>query len=207
MRTEPRICIIYGLKGTGKTTAIFQTIHDMSSDELRKTAYITAKPDNTTDDLCKDLHILYNMGRKIIFIEEITEIKDFIDSSALLSDIYAAMGMKIIVTGDDSFSFWLAENDQLYDRAYEIHTTPIPIEEYSRITGEKDIDEYIKCGGVFCEKSEYENAMQDYIDNAVIKNMQYSVGCCKYGIVPKYIDDLHKANILEDGIINVECEW
>ena len=200
MPTEPRICIIYGFQGTGKTTAIFQAIQDMTENERKQAVYITAKPDNTTDDLCKDLHILYNMGRKIIFIEEITEIKDFIDSSSLLSDIYAAMGMKIIVTGDDSFSFWLAENDQLYDRAYEIHTTPMPIEEYARIIGKEDIDEYIKYGGILGEKSEYENAIQNYLDDAVIKNMQYSVGCCKYGIIPKYISDLHKENKLEDEL-------
>nr|MCR4718383.1 AAA family ATPase [Bacillota bacterium] len=171
MPTEPRICIIYGFQGTGKTTAIFQAIQDMTEDERKKAVYIQVKPDNTIDNLGKDLDILCDMGKKIIFVDEITAIKDFIDSSSLLSDIYAAMGMKIIVTGDDSFSFSLAENDQLYDRAYEIHTTPMPIEEYARIIGKNDIDEYIKYGGLLGEKSEYENAIQDYVDKAVIKNM------------------------------------
>ncbi|MCR4718311.1 MAG: hypothetical protein K5768_01625, partial [Firmicutes bacterium] len=55
------------------------------------------------------------------------------------------------------------------------------------------------------------NAIQDYVDNAVIKNMQYSVDCCKYGIIPKHINDLYKENLLEDEIrkfiYNLNCEF
>ena len=49
--------------------------------------------------------------------------RDFIDSAALFSDVFAAMGMKIILSGTDSLGFWLAMDQELYDRAKPIHTT------------------------------------------------------------------------------------
>ena len=52
--------------------------------------------------------------------------KDFIDSAALFSDVFAAMGMKVVLSGTDSLGFWLAMDQELYDRAKPIHTTFIP---------------------------------------------------------------------------------
>ena len=34
--------------------------------------------------------------------------REFIDSAALLSDVYAAQGMKIVLSGTDSLGFWFA---------------------------------------------------------------------------------------------------
>ncbi|MFR3350861.1 MAG: hypothetical protein ACLTR5_01210 [Oscillospiraceae bacterium] len=73
--------------------------------------------------------------------------RDFIDSAALFSDVFAAMGMKIILSGTDSLGFWLAMDQELYDRAKPIHTTFIPYREYSRLLGIDSIDEYIRYGG------------------------------------------------------------
>lgn len=55
--------------------------------------------------------------------------------------------MKIVLSGTDSLGFWLAKNQELYDRAYSIHTTFIPFREYSRLLKKDDIDEYIRYGG------------------------------------------------------------
>lgn len=40
------------------------------------------------------------------------------------------MGMKIVLSGTDSLGFWLAMDEELYDRAKPIHTTFIPYREY-----------------------------------------------------------------------------
>ena len=41
----------------------------------------------------------------MFFIDEVTLMPDFIDSAALFSDIYAAQGMKIVLSGTDSLGF------------------------------------------------------------------------------------------------------
>lgn len=85
-----------------------------------------------------------------MFLDEITLMKDFIDSAALFSDVFATMGMKLVLTGTDSLGFWLAMDEELYDRAKLIHTTFIPYREYSRLLGIDSIDEYIRYGGTLC---------------------------------------------------------
>ena len=82
-----------------------------------------------------------------MFIDEVTLISDFIDSAAILSDIYSAMGIKIVLSGIDSLEFWLEVHEELYDRAVMVHTTYIPFSEHSRLLSIIDVDEYIRYGG------------------------------------------------------------
>lgn len=68
--------------------------------------------------------------------------------AAVFSDTYAAAGMKIVLSGTDSLGFWFALDEELYDRARMIHTTVIPYAEFRRVLGIRDIDEYIRFGGL-----------------------------------------------------------
>ena len=212
---EPRVCVIYGLRRTGKTTMLYQAIRDMSPEELSKTVYIKARPEDTIAGLDKDLSSLYDNGIRYAFIDEITLIKDFIDSAAVLSDIYAAMGMKIILSGTDSLGFWLAANQELYDRAYSIHTTFIPFAEYSRLLKKDDIDEYIRYGGtlragefdfddedLLAEESAFrdDESTRRYIDTAISRNIQHSLACCEEGGQFRHLYSLYKANELTGAI-------
>ena len=122
----PRICSVYGLRRTGKTTLLHQLIGNMSLHNFKKAAYIKARTTDTMAMLDKDLKALKANGFQFIFIDEINFIEDFIDTASLLSDIYAAMGMKIVISGTDSLGIWLSGTDQLYDRIYMVHTTWIP---------------------------------------------------------------------------------
>ena len=49
--------------------------------------------------------------------------EDFIEGAALFSDVFAACGMKIVLSGTDSLGFLFTEDEQLYDRCILMHTT------------------------------------------------------------------------------------
>lgn len=142
-----RVCLVFGLRRTGKTTMLRQAIARMSKEDLSRTAYIKARRSDTMAMMNRDLKKLFDAGFRYVFIDEVTLMRDFIDSAALFSDVFAAMGMKIILSGTDSLGFWLAMDQELYDRAKPIHTTFIPYREYSRLLGIDSIDEYIRYGG------------------------------------------------------------
>ena len=142
-----KVCLLYGLRRTGKTTLLMQAINELSDEEFEKAVYIKANPSVTMADMDKDMKALYDAGFKYVFLDEVTLIKDFIDSAALFSDIYAAMGMKIVLSGTDSLGFWFTLGAELYDRAITLHTTFIPFREFSRLLNINDIDEYIRYGG------------------------------------------------------------
>ena len=105
-----RVCLVYGLRRTGKTTMLFQAIKQLP---IEQTAYLKASPNNTIIELDHDLKQLVRSGYRYIFIDEVTLIQDFIDSASLLSDIYAIQGIKMVLSGTDSLGFWLAEQEEL----------------------------------------------------------------------------------------------
>lgn len=211
----PRVCSIYGLRRTGKTTMLFQAIDEMNEENLSKTVYIKIRKGQNMSMLDHDLKILQKEGYKFIFLDEITFMEGFIDTASFLSDIYAAMGMKIVLSGTDSLEIWFASKYELYDRTYFIHTTWIPFSEHARLLGTNDIDEYIRYGGTlragevdFDDESlrEEEISFYDdestrrYIDTAICKNIQHSLECFEDGSHFRKLRELYEANELTGAI-------
>lgn len=214
-KTPGRICLLYGLRRTGKTTMLLQAIADLPAD---RTAYIRIMTSDTFAALERDMRKLADLGFQYIFIDEVTLLQDFIDSSSLFSDIYAMMGMKIVLSGTDSLGFLLSVNDELYDRAFTIHTTFIPFREYSRLLNIHDIDEYIRYGGTFRlgetdfddpQLKEESVAFRDdestrrYIDTAIAHNIQHSLAHYRQGSHFRHLIDLYDAGELTSAINRV----
>ena len=213
--SEDRICLIYGLRRTGKTTMIRQLVLDMDEATRAKTIYIKATQDDTMSDINKDLKILRKKGYKYIFIDEVTLVSDFIDSASLFSDVYAAGGMKIVLSGTDSLGFYFAANEELYDRAIMIHTTYIPFREHARLLGISNVDEYIRYGGTLKagelrfedkEVNSKEASFRDdestrrYIDTAICRNIQHSLALYEDGGHFRHLKKLYEADELTNAI-------
>lgn len=210
-----RVCALYGLKRTGKTTLLLQTIAEMSEEQFSKCFYAKMNTENTMAQITRDLEKMFDNGYRYAFIDEITIMKDFIDSAALFSDIYSMMGMKIVLSGKDSLGFWLARDNELYDRVRMIHTTFIPFREYSRLLGIDSIDEYIRYGGLLSQgELDFENedviaddasfrddeSTRKYVDTAISRNIQHSLACCRYGHRFGPLRELYEADELTSAI-------
>ena len=210
-----RVCALYGLKRTGKTTLLLQTIAEMSEEEFSKCFYAKMNTENTMAQITRDLEKMFDNGYRYAFIDEITLMKDFIDSAALFSDIYSMMGMKIVLSGTDSLGFWFAHDNELYDRVRMIHTTFIPFREYSRLLGIDSIDEYIRYGGLLSQgELDFENedviaddasfrddeSTRKYVDTAISRNIQHSLACCRYGHRFGPLRELYEADELTSAI-------
>jgi GTPase SAR1 family protein len=214
-RESDKVCLIYGLRRTGKTTLIRQLLLDMTPEELSKAVYIKATPSDSIASINADLKMLWQKGFKYIFIDEVTLISDFIDSASLFSDVYAAGGMKIVLSGTDSLGFYFAANEELYDRAIMVHTTFIPFREHSRLLRTDSVDEYIRYGGtlkagelVFEDKdaNSFDASFRDdesarrYIDTAICKNIQHSLAYYESGGHFRHLKKLYEADELTNAI-------
>ena len=210
-----RVCLVFGLRRTGKTTMLRQAVLKMSPAQAAKTAYIKAKGTDTMAAMNRDLEKLFEQGFENVFIDEGTLMPDFIDSAALVSDIYAAQGMKIVLSGTDSLGFWFVLHQELYDRAVTIHTTFIPFREHSRLLEIDSIDEYIRYGGtlrageldfddddVNAEDASFrdDESTRRYIDTAICKNIQHSLSCCQDGGYFRHLQSLYEAGELTGAI-------
>ena len=209
---DGKICILYGLRRTGKTTLLFQMLSDLP---IEKTAYIKVQ---TTDDmsrLTKDLKVLFELGYRYVFIDEITLLSDFIDTAAVLSDVFSMMGMKIVVSGTDSLGFAMANRDELYDRSVTIHTSFIPFREYARLLNICSVDSYIEYGGTLkMENMSFDDpdaafdevAFRDdestrrYIDTAISRNIQHTLKNDHYGEYFNQLRELYEKGELTNVI-------
>ena len=213
--TLDTVCLVYGLRRTGKTTMIRQCLYEMKEGDFKRSVYIKATVTDTMSTLNKDLKLLHEIGVKFVFIDEVTLISDFIDSAAILSDIYSAMGMKIVLSGTDSLGFWLAVHEELYDRAIMVHTTYIPFSEHSRLLCINDVDEYIRYGGtlkagvwdfenkeVNAEEASFRDneSTRMYIDTAICSNIQHSLKCYQDGNHFRNLYDLYEKKELTGAI-------
>lgn len=209
------VCVIYGLRRTGKTTMLRQAVLCMEPQQVAGSAYIKATTANTMAQLNRDLRKLFASGYRTAFVDEVTLMADFIDSSSLLSDVFAAQGMKVVLSGTDSLGFWLAERDELYDRALVVHTTYIPFREHRRVLDTGGIDDYIRFGGTMrAGQAEFEGSSAEaerasffddestrrYIDTAICRNIQHSLEHFKDGSRFRHLEELYSKGELTGAI-------
>ena len=68
-----------------RLTMLRQAIARMSKEDLSRTAYIKARRSDTMAMMNRDLKKLFDAGFRYVFIDEVTLMRDFIDSAALFS--------------------------------------------------------------------------------------------------------------------------
>ena len=209
---QDRVLILYGLRRTGKTTMIRQIFAEMSDAELEKAAFIQITAKDTLADVNRDLRMLENLGFCYVFLDEVTLMEDFIEGAALFSDVFAACGMKIALSGTDSLGFLFTEDEQLYDRCILLHTTFIPYREFERVLGIHGIDEYIRYGGTmslggvhYNETSTFasKKSADEYVDTAIARNIQHSLRCYQYEGHFRNLRDLYDRDELTSAINRV----
>ena len=209
---DGKIGILYGLRRTGKTTLLFQMMGELP---VEQTAYIKIQTTDNMSLLTKDLKRLFQLGYQYVFIDEITLMEDFINTAAVLSDVFSMMGMKIVVSGTDSLGFAMANRDELYDRSIMIHTSFIPFREYVRLLDMPSIDSYIEYGGTLKKEnmnfqdpdaSLDEAAFRDdestrkYIDSAISRNIQHTLKNDHYGEYFNQLRELYEKGELTNVI-------
>lgn len=209
---QDKVFILYGLRRTGKTTMIRQIFAEMRDTELVKAAFIQITAKDTLADVNRDLKILEAHGFRYVFLDEVTLMEDFIEGAALFSDVFAACGMKIVLSGTDSLGFLFTEDEQLYDRCVLLHTTFIPYREFETVLGIHGIDEYIRYGGTmslggihYNENSTFasKEKTDEYVDTAIARNIQHSLRCYQYEGHFRHLRDLYDKNKLTSAINRV----
>ena len=207
---QDRVYILYGLRRTGKTTLIRQIISEMDASMRKKTVFMQIQDGKTLDDVNQDLKYLETEGYRYVFIDEVTLLNDFIEGAALFSDVFAASGMKIVLSGTDSLGFMFTEDEELYDRCIMSHTTFIPYREFENVLGIVGIDNFIRYGGTMSlgGKQYNDNAMifatkkstDEYVDSAIARNIQHSLKNYKDEGHFRSLRELYEKNELTNAI-------
>ena len=191
---KPSICILQGLRNTGKTTLMEQAARALPN--MDEVCWMYAE-DN---DSIQDIKTVIEQEPRCcyFFIDNITKLDNFMDASSILVDKYVIQQhKKIILTGDDSLSIYLASLTELEGRAHIIYTTPMPFAEYRYLMGlDKSVDDYLEHGGILsdCGLSVDEDHDFDYAEAAIAWNIQNSLEQFRNGgsfgpLLPLYAED------------------
>lgn len=137
-----KVLVLYGLRGSGKTTLMMQAIANATIPEFAKTVYIKVPESTTASQLKEDLDFLIDRGIRYFFIDEATNVENFDDLASELTEVYGAKA-RIVLSGNDSLLFELARNKEFEDRSIALHTTYIPYKEYVDLFGPTSLADYI----------------------------------------------------------------
>ena len=205
-----RVLILYGLRRTGKTTLVRQIMGEMPAEMLAKTAFVQLSSRHSLADVNHDLKLLESLGYRYVFIDEVTMLSDFIEGAALFSDVFAAGGMKVVLSGTDSLGFVFSEDEQLYDRCILLHTTFIPYREFENVLEVVGVDKFIEFGGTMSMGGANYNtdkftfatkeSADDYVDSAIARNIQHSLKCYQHEGHFRSLQELYDAGELTNAI-------
>lgn len=181
---DERVCVLYGLRRTGKTVMMLHAIADMPVEKRAKTAFVLIGKDEYSSDVLDALWDLKKGGIEFMFVDEATCIVDFVKYSDEFANTFATSGIHLVFAGTDSMKFYLAESNML-GRMETVKTTRIPFAEQRRLVPGLTFSEYAKTGGVLFGKpilresdklsEEYSRIQSRYTLSAVAANIQHSL--------------------------------
>lgn len=199
---DNRICLLFGLRRTGKSTIMLQAIAGFTEKDRGRTAYIRVTASDGKQALLRDIQKLAAMGYRYLFLDELTVWNDFAETVEMLSDVYGGMGVKMVVSGMNPAGVARAVKSSLYDRALVLHTTEITYKEYCWLLGETGMETYLQCGGmlqrgnVWGEEANMalpeEQFIQTYMENVICQNM----GQEQTDVICEKIHEMNEARIL-----------
>ena len=140
LREKPRLQIIYGMRGGGKTTLLFQRFAD---NEKGKRIYISGDELEILNfkllDLFGNLKYVMDLKDSSVFLDEITKIKDWKDELKILYDNYPEMN--IFISGSSAIEITESKS-VLARRAKYHHLLPMSFREFMKIVHGIEINKF-----------------------------------------------------------------
>lgn len=179
----PNTLVLFGVRRTGKTVLLYQSMRMLQDAGVPASdmAYFTLRRDrvDTAELLAYIQTLIYDIGVKYIFIDEVTFLADDMSSLSALYDEFGGSGAKFVLSGTNTAGFLPVLDEYLYDRALCLSTSYISFNEFNRLMpqGENDVKSYIALGGVFKENvglsssSSRRETPAGYVRTAITQNI------------------------------------
>ncbi len=163
-----KVLLIGGLKGTGKTVGILQSI------PLDDTLFIF--PDSKNAIAAEGVKcLLQNNTKSVIVVDSFSWVDGYSELASVLHG-FVQQGKRVIISGAESVSLEYLKYDKLIHRVKIIHTTYISFDEFCEVFDrEQNYDsciEYLKTGGLFksCVVDSF-YSLKEYVNEAMVNNV------------------------------------
>lgn len=171
-----RVCALYGLRRTGKTTLLLQAIKKllMQGVSANEIGYFTGMKGDNFDDLYLELEAHQELS--YIFIDEIGFFANFLKSGSYLYDTQVRLyGHKVVIAGTNLLALYVAGKRTLYDRCDVIRVPYLSFYEHCRFVLQTDspsfdqFKEYMKSGGLFQAPADIPDYVQTSITDSIVE--------------------------------------
>lgn len=171
-----RVCALYGLRRTGKTTLLLQAIKQLlaqgiSADDI---GYFTGMKGDSFDDLYLELEAHRELT--YIFIDEIGFFSNFLKSGSYLYDTQVRLyGHKVVIAGTNLLALYVAGKRTLYDRCDVIRVPYLSFYEHCRFVLQTESPnfsqfmEYMKTGGLFQTPADIPDYVQTSVTDSIVE--------------------------------------
>lgn len=203
---ENKICALYGLRRTGKTSIMEDVAKNLPENLKEKNKFIQCTDRTDFYDVINFIEDSMNENYRIFFIDEVTYAENFQNIGEVLSDIYVNLkNARIVLTGTDSLGISLLSRNLMYDRIKFVNTTYTSYPEYARLTGVNSILEYMKLGCTLkTDTFITHNDTLEYTETAIVDNMinslKKSEGIRRYG---EELTELYEKSELKNAILRI----
>ena len=169
-----RVCALYGLRRTGKTTLILQAVRELIAKGVKPgiIGYFTGQKGDTFDDLIIELEARKKL--KYIFIDEVGFYADFLNNGNYLYDTLVRLyDKKVIIAGTNLLALYLAGKDTLYDRCRTVRVPYLSFYEHCSFVldtaqpAKEDFTQYLQNGGLFQPADDIADYVQTSITNSI----------------------------------------
>ena len=176
--SKPVVCLLSGLRGTGKTTLMFQAMDELR-ESGKRSVYLCADKTTKYREIHRILKELIAEGYSYVFIDEITFVADYHLSVANLANGAAATGVKVVLSGTDSLGLEFSAADELFHRHVMLRTTPMTFSEFKELFPEETLDNYFERGGAVTDPHETKfedlDGHKGYYYTAVANNITHTI--------------------------------
>lgn len=171
----PKVCALYGLRRTGKTTLLLQGIRELLRQGISADAigYYTGLKGDSFDDLYLELEAQRSL--RYIFIDEIGFFNGFLQTGSYLYDTLVRLrGCKVVVAGTNLLALYIAARSTLYDRLQVIHVPYLNFREHCQFVlhtqnpAHGELMEYMKNGGLFAPPEDVLEYVQTSITDSIV---------------------------------------
>ena len=201
-----RICTIIGIINTGKTVLMKQVMENLPEEEKKKTVFITCNQKTGFHNILSFMKDAIEEGFTNFFIDEISYAKDFQKIGEILSDNFVSFrNARVVVTGNDSLTFYLVSKSILYDRSLFVPTTFTTFPEFARILRNTSIDFYMEHGNTLSEANPFETqkSAKNYIETSIVSNLINSLEKSEGTRYYPVLTELYDTKDLENAIYRI----
>jgi hypothetical protein len=171
---EMTVCALYGLKGTGKTTLMFQAIETLIEQgvELDKICYFSG----LTRDLFIDVvdYVSYHHLLEYVFIDEIGAFDLFLNNQRDPFHTWADRNKKVVIASSHLLSLYFAYNTELSGISTIVRIPHLSFYEHCHFVldtenpSEDDFSSYLQTGGLFEPPVDTAQYVQENIVNKIL---------------------------------------